>query len=557
MGQAPPYARRHAGADVSDPPGRQKDTLLMNPDLRRPGALFSASICVHLWPLLSCRVPALAAALVLTLAGCTSAPPALKEDPDLQRLEAVSSRRPDVRVGVPPLVAAYPRERDAASAEADPSWWPARIGPEWRTRLVGAVREHAPFGRVEEVEREEGTPPSEMLRAALERGDRLLLELVIEDARYEFRGRNGWFGPSMALWLLLWFPSLFVADEDFGGVVRGRLGVRDVASEERVADVRIEASVVVPLDDFDRGFDLFGFLTAPSNLDAEHWEKVTEHVAPALEVELQRQVLIALHRHAVPELDRLPATTFAVVAASGGAGATRDGERLVAALTASGRVPSKNVVRLDGDAATPGALRAALEAAGRRAREQDTVLLCFSGTGTRGPEGPVLALGSGEPGGVTFAGIGQALGESAARRLVVLVDASVSGREGDERSLAATGASGPVDPAVLLQRALPDRDVYVLLGAGHDGPARETDGGGAFSLSLYRALAGAADDDRDGTITLAEVAAFATRDLADRAPEGAAPQVPLLLVGPKSRPAGEGGWLPRFSSSLLGTGTSR
>jgi uncharacterized caspase-like protein len=180
---------------------------------------------------------------------------------------------------------------------------------------------------------------------------------------------------------------------------------------------------------------------------------------------------------------------------------------------------------LNGDATREG-LEAALSEVRRRAHPGDQVLVYFAGYGTRDAEGrPALVLydddPSAESSSLTLEALAAAL--PAGVECLLLVDA---GFDGQRRSL----ALAPNHPR--LPWSLEGASGWRALFACQPGAPLLTPehlGGGLFSYHLSRGLAGGADLDGDGSLTISELAHFSREKVIGASAFFGSPQEPSSL----------------------------
>lgn len=483
--------------------------------------------------------PALALVLVLAPGCAAPAVPRLADDPDVKRSSAAAAARPPAaaRIAFAPIEAPYPLEQTARE------WAPAPLDREkLRARLVAALTLNARLGDVDPLDAEDP------FAGALARGDDALLRVTVREFRHEFRGRNAAFWPNLLLWYALWAPALYVRDEDYGARIEAEAALYDVRSEREIARVPLSADVERPLDDFERGFDIFGFVRLPNGLEPDNWARIGESLEPYAFAALERALVIAANDKLAPALGARAGTTFALVidiakyraapAISSSPSCAGDGLRVEEALLSSARLPAKNVLRLSGPRATREAIEAAArDFLARHAGPRDTALLYFSGAGTGGEILPYDA----EPGkaGLALARLGEILRSSPAGRVLIACDARDPAGAGAGGSVLASAGTPAADPWPALAAALPEREV-ALLTAGDAAQDLAGSGNGLFTYYFLAALRGEADRDRDGATSLEEAFAFIADRVSMQARLDGRAQAPRLEA---SKSAGWRPWL--------------
>lgn len=251
------------------------------------------------------RSVAIAVALVL-VAGCRASAPRLEEDPELKAMKAARAARPAdaperVRLAVAPLA------REGAPEAARPA--KAEKAGRGRavvhaTRLDAAIRDAvATYAGCEPVAVEADLVKG--FAAARAAGRDILMQPVVTALDAEWKGRNLVWLPSFAVWAFFWFPSFWVADEDFG--LAGELELRfySTASEHMIYAKKVPIDIRSALDDFERGWSLTGVLTFPYTIDKSNWAAVSRALYPHLEAQVAKAAAVEVGTNLVAFLDSL------------------------------------------------------------------------------------------------------------------------------------------------------------------------------------------------------------------------------------------------------------
>lgn len=219
--------------------------------------------------------------------------------------------------------------------------------------------------------------------------------------------------------------------------------------------------------------------------------------------------------------------------------ATRDAEALAGALRAGG---FGGVTLLENRDATREKIAAALRALPARVREEDSVVLFFSGHGSVGP-GPdgrphyFLVPQDGELADLRRTALmdddlEELVGKIPARQVVVAIDACYSG--GGTGVIRARGVDNPaVKPPATARPLIEASAGRVVISASRpDQPAFEDDQrGGLFSSYLVEGLRGPADLDGDGQITILELYQYVSPRVREYSRQNyQAEQTPVLEV---------------------------
>jgi hypothetical protein len=567
--------------------------------------------------------PPVAAALALAIAllscaGCGIAPPSpLADDAEVVKAGAAAKAgRPLPRLAVAAVEVAYPLTFDLS---AEPGRMPASLDRDAFTAAIAAdIEAYTGFGKPAVLAAGRASPAdaapgaggagggaerpgspayaaarrSALCVEAAARGAELLLVPSLTRCEVAFDRRNPAWIWNVMLWLYLWFPAWFVQDEDFAAEATLEVTLVSVASERVVHRAEVSARHVESLDDFDRGWDFLGIFRFPGSISVDQLRKVEEVLLPHALRGLEKRLVLELAQAwpralADPERrEEIARADASVVALLVGVGKYRDDARIAAPPGAAGDVealeallredlgvPAKNILRLEGRAATKYRIEqdGLADHLARRARPQDTVLLYFSGVGaTALPAGAGAAAPTGTPvllphdadladlarTAVPLEGIARALRGSPARRAIVIADAAFGPAAGGTRSLRGA-AAGPPPLASFAEatRAGEGREAVLLTatgggeeaGRGEDAIDLPEARRGLFSYLLCEGARGRADADASGEVSVAELAAYVARHARAQAGLEGVLSAPAHFRGGALVPAATGGgsWLPR------------
>jgi hypothetical protein len=413
-----------------------------------------------------------------------------------------------------------------------------------QSRIREVLETASIFQSVETVAHQEEAGEDRVLGEARNLGADLLLSVRVRKCENSYRGTNGWYIPNFVLWFLVMIPSWWVADEVYAAELDVEVTVRSVHSGKVVYRRPFRSDVEMDLDDFDRGFMFFGILRVPGALEADNWEKIGELLnarvfrdfalkmlrdldgpfrretrSPAFAGKMRKKlglvVGVSNHRHYM-----LPKIWFSSL----------DAEAFSAFLLEKDFVgmEERNLrVLLDQQAVGTKVRDALRKTLVELARPSDQVFLYFAGYGsmTRGREGPTLYLLPHDAVATDVAGSGISLSSLAfllnrcrAKNVVIIVDAAF----GPFTTGRAFYKGDPVEAEEIereLTRIGSMKGVFLLTGAAAGEECAEFEEGqkGLFTHHLLTAMRGAADEDRDGKVTLKEAYRFAAERVFERA----------------------------------------
>jgi hypothetical protein len=509
-------------------------------------------------------------AAVLCFAGCSSLPPLDPfELPEGKAIRGQVSKPDPARLGV---AVAFPAEEWSTSRKDSGNAALVRVdGPALRRDFAVALVNLGLFSSVEEVGAEtvlDGVDPS-LLEARAKNLD-LLLVLRPTRSRVAFQGRNGWFVPSLALWVLLWFPSWWVADEDFVSEVAVRASLLRVADGKEIHAGEWSGTFETALNDFQRAWVILGLVRVPGALEPGDYEEIGNTLSPhaynIAKIAAMKD-LVAFVGTALPGLrsaPRVPAPRpgpetpggtaanpdpkppgenpvprpvpppvrprrLAVAVGAGAfldAGiaavpfASEDAAAFAAHLRDREGFAEGDVKVLAGAEATLARVREALrELAGASGHPDDLLVFYYAGRGMvqKGATQPrlFLALGDTTPGNLTLSALFvPELGDLLSKvpgRVRVILDASFAGG-GASRSQG-DAVSGGQD---VLRQSFGSRDRWACVNAAGDGTgalALDEVSRGLFTHFLVKGLAGEAEADGTEGVSVDELAKYLARNV--------------------------------------------
>jgi CHAT domain len=467
------------------------------------------------------------ACLGLTAAGCSAIPPG--EEP--VSLAGIGAERMPVEVGLASI------EFAPAEGEASKGYRLEEVidGDAWREDLRDWLAASALFERTLAVQGRD----REALRASWDEGHDLLLELRLAEVAVRFEGHNGWYVPNLVNWFFFLFPAWFVATEDYSLTLEAEARVLSVDSGRVLHQATLPIEVRGSFDEFDRGWQLLGFIY-PSN-EPDNWRSVFRALLPAAQARLGRALVDELGttlraRLTEPQLQVQRRKTLALVVGVSRytdavslpplAYAARDAQRVAATLVEGCGLAPQHVSLLTDATATGADVERALATLRGRLRPGDQLLVYVAGYGASVDGEPQLLLRDAGPeeGRITLASLQAALDLPGVASLLV-VDASFEGRG---RSLAPQGLSTTPEPEVPPAGGQVSTILATTPGAPLLTPAHLE--AGLLTHHLVSALRGVGDIDEDGRITLDELATHLSHHVpADSAFFGEA-QVPGLDV---------------------------
>ncbi|MCX7704191.1 MAG: hypothetical protein N2234_08890 [Planctomycetota bacterium] len=214
--------------------------------------------------------------------GCSVNKPfvALGEEPYIKNLE--NAQAGNYVAAVAPLSIAF----DAASLNKEASGWFA-LNPSLE-RYSGLIKNSLKVSRVFKNILEETIRSMEDAWKA--GADVFILPKLVEYQVF-YSGTNKLFVPNIINWFFFEIPSWFVKDEVYG--LRGKIEFSFISthSGRELLTCTAEFNVERSLDDFERGWQIFGILRVPGSLEESNWLKIAETLKEYEEKEVQFSIV--------------------------------------------------------------------------------------------------------------------------------------------------------------------------------------------------------------------------------------------------------------------------
>ena len=212
--------------------------------------------------------------LLFTALGCASAPAIveLREDPRVVKLLENKPAQVPYRLCVGLVKPSFdPTEMNKDQEERH---FFAPEAQEMRKRFLSALETSGIFMEVRELPLRPGAEYSEMLQTAYDKDFDLLVDFEIKRCCVSFEGNTGWYIPNLGLWFYLMVPSWWVRDETYKLEMEVEARFHSVHSERQVHRATFKVAQTRNLDDFQRGWSLFGIFTVPGSLKESNWKKI-------------------------------------------------------------------------------------------------------------------------------------------------------------------------------------------------------------------------------------------------------------------------------------------
>ncbi|MFH1422141.1 MAG: caspase family protein, partial [Planctomycetota bacterium] len=434
----------------------------------------------------------------------------------------------------------------------------------FREQIACAIKEYELFGEVATLrENPEKTVSDEDLvnKASQEKFDILIVPRIKKHQNF-YDGVTGWYIPNMINWFFLWVPSWWVKDEIYGAEVVVELTIYSTHSYRRLLSKEFKGKATAALNDFQRGWNLFGTFTIPGSLSASNWRKVDRSITPLamrqIEISIVKELAGSWHEYFTSEEFESQMRKWLSITVgisryfSYNIPKLKYSEEDAISIDKIITTGSNNLLNdrtkkmLINEKATKENIESAIDFLNEHATERDFVIFYFSGYGASIPAKEndnsannafYLVPYDAEPEKINSTCISldrllKYLSKINAAETIIIIDAAFSA-DMDARSL--TKNSIKEYPFT----NLPKKEGVVLLLPCYypNEGAREIDDHrhGVFTFYFLEGLNGAADKDKDKNISIKEAFDFLCGRVSEETQMEGTPQQPRMLGNPNSK----------------------
>ena len=226
---------------------------------------------------------------MVTVGGCSTLETYnLDQDPKLASMKAPKAM--PLNVALMPLTVSYDSKNDL---EKKPTEFRVVLDKEkFLSQQVEVLKNYPIFSSWEMLKEVKGRKLDQYLSQAWEKKKDLLVQVNIKKYQLNYLGvSTGRYVFNLFLWFYAWVPNWWIADEIYRAELEATVQVHSVHSGEKLWEEDIKISRQDRLNDWDRGWKLFGIFIVPSYLSESNWETVRESMALWVERKLQGQLL--------------------------------------------------------------------------------------------------------------------------------------------------------------------------------------------------------------------------------------------------------------------------
>jgi hypothetical protein len=121
----------------------------------------------------------------------------------------------------------------------------------------------------------------------------LLLKLTINKAQLVFERFDNW-DLTFYLWILAWVPNWYQADEIYIMSISGEMAIMNGKTGRLIYKKKIKLDYSQNLDDFQRGWQMYGLFRVPESLTGENWDQIERTILPYAQNRLIYKVMETL-----------------------------------------------------------------------------------------------------------------------------------------------------------------------------------------------------------------------------------------------------------------------
>jgi hypothetical protein len=451
-----------------------------------------------------------------------------KDDPAVQALAAVPHEFIPCRVALAPLVDETTPPNGDSTFEA-PIPKPAA---EIFSDLTGTIKDFNTFKDLRILEHESDVIKGEefnretfLAQAESVHAD-MLMTLSLKRFRTCYLGTNGNHLPSIALWVSLWWPSWFIADEDYSSDITLAMDVHSAKTKELVDQKVFTVSSRFDLDDFQRGWQFCGLLFVPGSLGEGNWKAVSDIITPHAVRDLKLQMLTytrsnEFRERVLAKVVKKKGSSIALVVGVNDYAAENvpdisfaeeDAAAVHNRLQESGEFGRDDVILLKGKDATSAAVRGKLggifsgHLAGR-----PKVFIYFACHGAVHKGEPALVFHDYDPADsstvLLLSELAKTFDAMPAEQLVLVCDTGLGATENARGLSTGDAATGIKDDYIDALASRPGRAILFSSRGGESAAEAKHKKQGLFTFFFLQSLKGPADSagNKDGFVSLKEI----------------------------------------------------
>jgi len=501
-------------------------------------------------------------AILMTACGCSGALVALREDRQFRELVENSPPPLPYSICIGSAESAFNPEELNKGEEEHFHFMPGREG--LRSALAEVLSQAHIFEETKQLDAASAENFGESMKTAWDENFDILVRTKIKKCRVSFEGNTGWYIPNLGLWFYLMVPSWWIRDETYKLEMDVSVEYYSVHTEELIHKADISVSEKRNLDDFQRGWSLFGIFTVPGSLGQSDWRKISSCLLPGVTRDLQISLAKNMLEHFSgaaqdSQFKKAMSKTLAVVVGLsryGGANipklryAEEDGLGFYNYLmdkNGGGLLP-KHAVFLRNEAAAKQAITGAItDFAGKKAKKNDKIVIYFAGYGCMANDasekdsddeafiaGYDTDMENVQETAISLDDLKQLIEGMDCKSAALILDASFQS-ELFLRALSKPGDEKSFDP---LSEIAGDGRISIISSCSRGEGSLELDHfrHGIFTYYLLEGLGGKADADRDGTVTVKEAFDYLDEKVTVESTVESFPQHPRLYGRTSNQP---------------------
>lgn len=234
--------------------------------------------------------------ILVILAGCGVNIIGIREDARVLGLKNVGSPV-HYKITMAPMTPLYDRELfNEAQSKKEYAWIPEFDFDIEMEDIASLFEEFELFSEIRMAQGNVSSGYSDILEEAYDNITDFVLKLDLVRYKVSFDGFTGSYIPNMIGWFLLTPPTWFIHDERFKSEVFIKMELIDVFSRETIFERLYKGVEKRALNDFQRGWKLFGIFRTPGFLGPQNWQKIHKQLTPFALKKVKTAIIESIRR---------------------------------------------------------------------------------------------------------------------------------------------------------------------------------------------------------------------------------------------------------------------
>jgi hypothetical protein len=235
--------------------------------------------------------------LMILTVGCGIGKPLRLQDTPLAQKTAAFTEPLDYIIAVVPPKIAYDPEAETVEGRGKFAEIPQEV---LQNTMIGALKQFPIFTEVLSI------APAELVNEpraiAKDRGADLLLRSTLREVRVQYLGRGWLLLAKIPVFLVSEFLSALIADERYSAKLVVDATIESTYNGHILCSRQFAVDIKAKLDDYQRGFKIYGIMRVPYALNDKNYKKVSDVLVPHALAQLQRELLVDVLEKLVPQM---------------------------------------------------------------------------------------------------------------------------------------------------------------------------------------------------------------------------------------------------------------